>query len=81
MSKIAKTTGTPHGVVQRIVGKLDPAGVQDARKRQTEKAKQIDSLPISWSEKIARWTEETGQCETTLWRVLKKFRESSIRDA
>ncbi len=76
VSKIAKLTGTADGVVRRIVGKLDPTEVQKARQRQIDQARQIDSLPISWPEKIARWKEQTGQSSATLWRVLKKTRFS-----
>ena len=77
VSKIAEMTGIAHGVVRRIVGKLDPAEVQKARQRQADTARQIDSLPIRWPEKIARWKEQTGQSSATLWRVLKKTRFSS----
>jgi hypothetical protein len=41
-----------------------------------EMARQIDGLPISWPEKIARWKEQTGQCGATFWRVLKKCHEA-----
>jgi hypothetical protein len=76
VSKIADLTGTPQGVVRRIVGKLDPAEVQEARQRQMDTARRIDRMPISWPEKIALWKEQTGQSSATLWRVLKKCRET-----
>lgn len=80
VSKIAEMTGIAYGVVRRIVGKLDPAEVQKARQRQADTARQIDSLPIPWPEKIARWKEQTGQCAATLWRVLKKTRGSGSHE-
>ena len=69
-------TGSTQGVVRRIVGKLDPEEVQEARQCQMDTARQIDGLPISWPEKVARWEEQTGQSGATLWRVLKKCREA-----
>ena len=75
VSKIAELTGSTQGVVRRVVGKLNPTEVEEARQHQGETARQIDSLPISWSEKVARWKDQTGQSEATLWRVLKKHRQ------
>jgi hypothetical protein len=69
LSKIAEQTGSTVAVVRRIVGKVD----QEARReRQEAIAGRIDAEPLAWDEKVARWRAETGQCEATFWRVLKR---------
>jgi hypothetical protein len=60
-------------MVRRIVGKLDPAEKERRRKAQEETAARINAGPGPWSEKVSRWTAETGQSETTFLRVLKRW--------
>jgi hypothetical protein len=56
-----------------LVPKLDPAEKERRRKAQEETAARINAGPGPWSEKVSRWTAETGQSETTFLRVLKRW--------
>ena len=57
--------------MRRIVGRLDPDVVEKDRKRRADLARQIDGLPLSWPEKVARWKEQTGvdlaKAQITTW--------------
>jgi hypothetical protein len=67
--KVAEQAGVSKRVVRRVVGRVD----REARRREQEAiAGQIDSQALSWPEKVARWKEQTGQSETTFWRVLSR---------
>jgi hypothetical protein len=59
-----------------VVGKLDPQAVADRRRVQEATARRIGAEPLPWSEKVKRWTEQTGQCEATFWRVLKRLKSA-----
>jgi hypothetical protein len=61
-------------VVQQVVGKLDPQAGADRRRVQEATARRIDAEPLPWSEKVKRWTEQTGQSEATFWRVLRRLK-------
>ena len=73
MAKIAERTETTPAVVRRLVGTLDPATEDEKRRQQEKIARRIDAKPLPWSAKVELWQEETGQSETTLWRVLKRL--------
>jgi hypothetical protein len=75
LAEVAERTGTTVAIVRRIVGRLDRAGI---RQRQDEIAKRIARESLPWSEKVARWKDETGQSEATLWRVLKRCDTSGL---
>ena len=76
LAEIAIQTGTTVAVVRRLCGTLDPEEQRRHRLRQEDIAQRIDVEPLPWSEKVARWTVETGQSEGTLWRVLQRIRRS-----
>jgi hypothetical protein len=44
------------------------------RRVQEATARSIDAEPLPWSEKVKRWTEQTGQSKATFWRVLKRLK-------
>ena len=75
-AKIALKVSVSDSVIRRICGKLDPAVVEAHRRRQDEIANRIDGEPVSWGEKLRRWTAETGQCGATFIRVLKRCRQA-----
>jgi hypothetical protein len=50
---------------------VDKAG---ERRQQEETARAIDALPLGWGEKAKRWKHQTGQSETTFWRVLRRLK-------
>ena len=68
---MAERTGTTVRKVRRIVGKVDKA---EERRQQEETARAIDALPLGWGEKAKRWKQQTGQSETTFWRVLRRLK-------
>ena len=72
VAEVAAQVGTTVGVVRGVCGNLDPEEERRHRSRQDEIACRIDTEASTWPEKVARWKEETGQSETTLWRVLKR---------
>ena len=63
-------------VVRRVVGKVD---VEAARRQQEATARRINAEPLAWSEKVAMWKEQTGQCAVTFWRVLKRCDQPAER--
>lgn len=73
MAEIAKRTETTPAVVRRLVGTLDPETVAEKRRHQEEIARRIDAQPLPWSAKAELWKHDTGQSETTLWRILKRL--------
>jgi hypothetical protein len=72
--KVAAQAGVSERVVRRVVGNVDR---EAKRQKQEEIARQIDGEALSWPEKVAGWTEQTGQSETTFWRALKRCRDST----
>ena len=70
LKEIARQAGTTVPVVRRIVGKLDRTPV---RQRQDDAARKVHALGGTWSEQVAAWKAETGRCEVTYWRVLKRI--------
>jgi hypothetical protein len=76
LAEVAQESGATVAVVRRVCGKLDPAAEASRRRRQEQIARRIDAEPICWTEKVVRWVAETGQSGATLWRVLKRCRES-----
>jgi len=77
LAKIAAQTGTTVASVRRVVGKINHLS---DRERQAEIAQRIDVETLSWADKAARWKAETGHCETTFWRILKRIRGSRVSD-
>ena len=71
MAAVAEATGTTINRVRRLVPRLDMDGL---RRQQEATAKAIDALPLTWGEKAARWTEQTGRSGTTYWRVLQRMK-------
>ena len=71
LAEIAEATETTVGIVRRIVGPADRAA---SARQQEEVAIRIDRLDLSWKEKVRQWTEETGLCGTTFWRVLQRVK-------
>jgi hypothetical protein len=71
LTAVAERAGTTVSKVRRIVGKADKAG---ERRRQEETARAIDALPLAWGEKAERWKQQTGQSETTFWRVPQRLK-------
>jgi ribosomal protein S18 acetylase RimI-like enzyme len=76
LADIAEHTGVTVTIVRRVVGKLDHAA---RRKEQEGIARQIDSEPVAWHEKVGRWKQQTGQSEATFWRVLKRCKPCGDR--
>ena len=72
LAKVAEATGTTINRVRRLVPRLDKAAL---RREQEEKAKAIDALPLTWTEKAKRWEQETGTSGTSFWRVLQRMKE------
>ena len=70
--KVAVESGTTPAVVRRVVGKVDPQQEAARQRQQDEIAGRIDAEPLPWSKKAELWIAETGQSETTFWRVLKR---------
>lgn len=71
LSAVAEATGTTINRVRRLVPRLDRDGL---RRQQEEKAKAIDALPLTWTEKAKRWEQETGTSGTTFWRVCQRLK-------
>ena len=74
VAEIARRTGATVAEVRRIVGKLDPVEKERRRKEQEATAARINARSESWPEKVRRWTAETGQSETTLFRIIKRIK-------
>jgi hypothetical protein len=72
LADVAQQAGTTVGVVRGVCGNLDPELSRRHRSRQEEIAGRIDAEASTWPEKVERWKEETGQSETTFWRVLQR---------
>ena len=78
LAGIAQQSGTTVPIVRRVVGTLDRTL---GRKKQDDVARKVHALGGSWSERAAAWRAETGQCEVTYWRVLKRTGLSAPRNS
>ena len=70
LSEIVRQSGTTVPIVRRAVGKVDHT---PGRLKQDDAARKVHALGDSWSEQAAAWRAETGRCEVTYWRVLKRI--------
>ena len=70
LAEVAQRAGTTVAKVRRLVPRIDKSA---QRRRQEETARAIDALPLTRGEKAERWKGQTGQSETTFWRVLKRL--------
>ena len=77
LANIASTTGSTVSVVRRIVG---PTDKDELLRQQQDAARRIDALPLSWKEKVEMWKQDTGQCGTTFWRVLRRLKVATAEE-
>ena len=77
LADIARQAGATVPVVRRVVGKFNRT-IQ--RQRQEEAARTIASRGVPGPDQVAAWHAETGQCEVTNWRVLKRTGPGPDRD-
>jgi hypothetical protein len=78
LAEIAEQTGSTATIVRRIVGKVDPVQERERRRFQEEVALRIDTEPLTFNEKVARWKAEIGQNGATFWPILKRARGNPV---